>query len=263
MKYIMTITLAFAIISCNNVIDKTDINSVLEYGGNQILAKNFDSLLVLTEYSNAANEIEKIIERTRFHEIEDFLNNASNIRLLRASVKDDSKFIESRTINFKNVEYLLLMDGEYYKVTCRLDKSDSGYYFGNFIVNNLSKECNSYVFTPSTNNVISLDNSYWSKYSNRQFEEFYLRVKNKSEKNFIEFQYRLSLRDLSGYEFFNRVKTYIGKISPNELIDIRVEELDNYFTNFEINKNNFKRDFTIISVTTESNKASCELIESL
>ncbi|QLG45405.1 hypothetical protein [Costertonia aggregata] len=273
MKYIQLVTLLICFSSCNKKLDKTDIDSVLKYGEQHILNRNFDSLLTLTEDYRILNSIdiedkisilvEKSRIETKFERLELLLNNANESKFLKSQIKEDVKYFSTGTLRLQNAEYFFQIDKEYYKFTFNLDKSDGQYYLGSFRINNLSKECKQHTFVPSTNISIQHEGSYWSRSSRNTFKDYSLRLKNISDLDYSKFEYRLIIKDNKGKQFFNRVFDYKGDIGVDEIIDIRVSSLENYKTNFFIDNKNFFSEFQIISVTTKSNPKSCLAIKSL
>ncbi|PHN94733.1 hypothetical protein CSC80_05135 [Maribacter sp. 6B07] len=239
-------------LSCSLKKDKSNLENLIIYGKEYILEKNFDSLVSLNNGGKPIGKLVKLVAEANNYKIKDLLDNNFEIQVLKINETN------------KSVSYFLYNNNNFYRLNCDIEITDnSEYYFSEMVLTNLSKECNGVEFVPKTNGFIEREVSIWSTLYKNSFSSYVLRLKNVSKQDYSSFKYKLVLRDKSGHEFFNRRLSHKGDFYSNEILELRIEQLNNYLTDFDIVEGSFKSEFKIITLTPKSNKESCTLIKEL
>ena len=256
------ISLLFLFTSCKMDLDYENLQSITDYGAHYLAENDMKNFMGLTELRFDQSILKQALIGANWKEVEDLLAS-NNIILKKQVIVDDVKIVGNSSINFKDIHYYLMAGEDYYDLKINIDKNENEYYFDSCELTNLSRECNNIPFKPYTNENLHKVGVYWSKGTDRSFNEFGIRVKNNSNKDYSVVKYRLILTDYSGKEFFNRVLNYNKGINVDELKDFEVPELKGYITSFPIGKGKFKADMRVQLLTIRPDKEQCMILSSL
>lgn len=263
MRCIYLLLTIITLFSCNPELDRSNIDSIVNYTKKHIKDKDYQSLLNLTTYERE-DELGKIIMETTpsvFNE-EKFIYE--NLQLISDSIKVSNHYVDGKREEFKTIIIYFKLNQDIYRFNGVLEKIGLEYFYNSLFTKNLTASCIESKNTRNTPANVYLNEAYWLVSNDRKsFKEFNLRGRNKSDYLINQITFRLNIRRVDKSEFFSKTLTINQTILPGDSFEVKVRELDNYFTGFLLSKDTFSFNTELVEVLPKKENESCQILNTL
>lgn len=257
MNKIIIVLLSLFLFSCHSV-DKKDIKSVAETVEKGLQENNFT--IIETVFGKGLNSLDKY-SKENMQSILEVFKDSKKVQGVKIEV-DELKQDKVIKIFFKK-------DDEFYRTRTYFKYNDiKEIQPFEFHWTNLSVLCNSRSKLPYIpENSIDFKRIVW-RFDNSQqvFREGSIELKNNTDNEINLLKFKVSLmystqtNDIR--EFYNKTIEYKKSIPKGDIVQIKLKDLEDYYTGFSINANNLLFETKVIEAKPKPTQPSClEIIE--
>ncbi len=255
MKYKLLSLLVFTmLLSCKKDLNRKDLKSLAEYGQYYIEGNLFSDFLELTNHYHTRTRLENFMKANYWPRFDDTIFSSTKIEVLDFVIRGSHQVV-----------YYLFSDDEVKEVVFDIGENENGYFFTEYLVNNLTWECKAFnnLHLDKYANPIVLKGVNFLPSDNRKVT--YFEFKNQGDVVVKDFEGFVKISDnRNGKLLLDKFLTFRTSISPMEISTYPSYELDNHFYEIvDFDDSYLNVSFVVTKYSPSPKKLSCDKIKSL
>ena len=250
-------TFIILIMSCKPSVDRSNIDKLGRYIYSRILEQDSGSIF------NLYQDKHKPLHPSQVELLMKYMNEFSN-KKSKYLTSDSSVFkLSNGYVVGRYLQVYAKVDTSYYSITCSFgyDSVNNIWLDGGIGIVDLSKRCNmdkTSLYCPSRD--VKFTRINWSTdYFNKTFKKCEVEVVNDLDEDIDYIKFKIKLKN-NGENFFTQTVESYEKTFSGDTKRIKISGLEDFYTGFQIEKENLSYEVDLIEVRPKKIGSECQMI---